>query len=187
MNALAPGMLLVATAALTDPNFADTVVLLLDVGDDGAVGVVLNRPTGVAVDDVLDGWGSVVAEPVVLFHGGPVGLEGALAVAQVPLTGDAAAGAGLRPISPGLALVDLDQSCEALAGRVTALRIFAGYAGWSAGQLEDEVEQGAWYVVSSRAGDLAREDTSGLARDVLRRQPGELAWVATRPVDPGLN
>ncbi len=77
----APGMLLVAAPTLLDPNFVDTVVLLLDADDEGAIGVVLNRPTPVPVEEVLPDWGPVVAEPEVLFQGGPVSTEGALAVA----------------------------------------------------------------------------------------------------------
>ena len=79
MAELRAGMLLVATPALLDPNFADTVVLLLDVDENGALGVVLNRPTAVPVAEVLADWRDVVAEPEVLFHGGPVSTEGALA------------------------------------------------------------------------------------------------------------
>ncbi|MGB0190972.1 MAG: YqgE/AlgH family protein, partial [Nocardioides sp.] len=84
-------------------------------------------------------------------------------------------------------LVDLDTPVDALAGRLAGVRIFAGYAGWGAGQLEEEIEEGAWYVVPAEAGDLTREDAVDLARDVLRRQPGELAWHSTRPADPDLN
>ncbi len=79
---VSPGMLLVATSALQDPNFADTVVLLLDVSDDGALGVVLNRPSPILVVDVLEPWRDVVAEPEVLFRGGPVGVDGAIAVGR---------------------------------------------------------------------------------------------------------
>ena len=81
MTEIQAGMLLVATPTLVDPNFADTVVLLLDVDDNGALGVVLNRPTAVPVAEVLADWGDVVAQPEVLFRGGPVSTEGALAVA----------------------------------------------------------------------------------------------------------
>src|SRR5689334_7070662 len=94
---LASGMLLVATPALQDPNFADTVVLLLDVNDEGALGVVLNRPSQVLVADVLEPWREVVAEPEVLFRGGPVGTDGALAVAQLRDAGDPPV--GWRPVA----------------------------------------------------------------------------------------
>lgn len=182
----APGLLLVAAPTLLDPNFVDTVVLLLEADADGAVGVVLNRPTPVPVEEVLPAWGEVVAEPEVLFQGGPVSTDGALAVA---LLDDAAAvpGTGFRRVAGRFGLVDLDTPMDAVAGRLAALRIFAGYSGWGAGQLEDEIAEGAWYVVPSEGGDLCREDATDLWRDVLRRQPGELAWHATRPADPELN
>ena len=179
------GMLLVATPALLDPHFADTVVLLLDADDDGALGVVLNRPSAVAVADVLADWGDVVAEPEVLFHGGPVSTEGALAVALLRSGDDAPV--GFREVLGRLGLVDLDTPPELVDGSLEGLRIFAGYAGWAAGQLAAEIEEGSWYVVPAEAGDVFRLDPSGLWRDVLRRQPGDLAWHSTRPADPDLN
>ena len=182
---LASGMLLVATPALQDPNFVDTVVLLLDVNDEGALGVVLNRPSQVLVADVLEPWREVVAEPEVLFRGGPVGTDGALAVAR--LRDIEAAPLGWRPVAGLLGMVDLDTPTELVDGSVSAMRVFAGYAGWGADQLEGEVDEGSWYVVSAESGDAFRGDTSGLRRDVMRRQPGMLAWHATRPVDPELN
>ncbi len=179
------GMLLVATPALLDPNFVDTVVLLLDVDEQGALGVVLNRPSAVPVDDVLDGWGEVATEPEVLFQGGPVGLQGALAVALLARADDVPV--GFRVLEGRLGLVDLDTPVELLRGGIDRLRIFAGYAGWGADQLHGEIEEGSWYVVPGETGDVFRPDSSGLWRDVLRRQPGELAWHSTRPFDPDLN
>ncbi|WP_336622406.1 YqgE/AlgH family protein [Nocardioides oceani] len=185
MSELRAGMLLVAAPALLDPNFADSVVLLLDVDDGGALGVVLNRPSPVAVSEVLGGWAEVVAEPEVLFQGGPVGAEGALAVAMLSDADDAPV--GFRPVEGRLGLLDLDTPVELVEGTLQGLRIFAGYAGWGAGQLEAEVDEGSWYVVPGEAGDVFRLDPTDLWRDVMRRQPGELAWHATRPVDPDLN
>ena len=179
------GMLLVATPALLDPNFADTVVLLLDVDDQGALGVVLNRPSGVRVDEVLEGWGDVVADPDVLFQGGPVSTQGALAVATLRAEDDVPV--GFRAVEGRLGLVDLDTPIELLEGSLDGLRIFAGYAGWGADQLAGEIEEGSWYVVPALPPDVFRDDPSDLWRDVLRRQPGELAWHATRPFDPDLN
>jgi putative transcriptional regulator len=182
---LASGMLLVATPALQDPHFVDTVVLLLDVNDEGALGVVLNRPSPVLVADVLEAWREVVAEPEVLFRGGPVGTDGALAVAELrdPLEPPV----GWRPVAGILGIVDLDTPTELVDGSLTAMRVFAGYAGWGAGQLDGEVEEGSWYVVGGQSGDVFRGDTTGLRRDVIRRQPGMLAWHVNRPVDPDMN
>ncbi|HEX6150040.1 YqgE/AlgH family protein [Nocardioides sp.] len=180
-----PGMLLVATPQLIDPNFADTVVLLLDVDDDGALGVVLNRPSPVSVSEVLAGWSDVVAEPEVLFQGGPVSPDGALAIGWLSDADDVPV--GFREVSGPLGVVDLDTPVELIDGSLSGMRIFAGYAGWGAQQLDGEIEEGSWYVVPGTPTDVFREDPATLWRDVLRRQPGELAWHSTRPVDPELN
>ena len=182
---LASGMLLVATPALQDPNFVDTVVLLLDVNDEGALGVVLNRPSQVLVADVLEPWREVVAEPEVLFRGGPVGTDGALAVARLRDIEAAPSAGGRSPGCSGWSTSTPRPSSS--TARVSAMRVFAGYAGWGADQLSAEVDEGSWYVVSAEAGDAFRGDTAALRRDVMRRQPGMLAWHATRPVDPDLN
>ena len=178
-------MLLVATRALLDPNFADTVVLILDVDDDGALGVVINRPSAVPVAQVLDGWAEVVDEPDTLFVGGPVSPEGALAVGLLRPGADEPA--GFRGFAGRMGLVDLDTPVEEMDASLAGMRIFAGYAGWGAGQLDAEIEEGSWYVVPGETLDVFRHDTSTLWRDVLRRQPGELAWSSTRPMDPELN
>jgi putative transcriptional regulator len=185
MTEVRAGMLLVATPVLLDPNFADTVVLLLDVDEGGALGVVLNRPSAVPVADVLGAWGEVVAEPEVLFHGGPVSTEGALAVGLLSREDDVPV--GFREVTGTLGLVDLDTPVELLDGSLDGIRIFAGYAGWGADQLQAEIAEGSWYVVPSEPVDVFRVDPADLWRDVLRRQPGELAWHSTRPVDPDLN
>src|SRR6476620_7138294 len=185
MADLRAGHLLVAAALLMEQNFAETVVLLLDADENGALGVVLNRPTAVPVADVLESWADVVAEPEVLFQGGPVSTEGALAVGRLRSADDAPV--GFREVVDDLGVIDLDTPVELVDGSLEGLRIYAGYAGWGAGQLESEVEEGSWYVVPAIAPDCFRDDTGGLWRDVLRRQPGELAWNSTRPLDPDLN
>jgi putative transcriptional regulator len=179
------GVLLVATPALDDPNFSDTVILVLDADDSGTLGVVLNRPSGLPVAEVLDAWQDVVTGPEVLFQGGPVMTEGALAVALLSSSADSPV--GFREVTGQLGLIDLDTPVELLGDSLDSLRIFAGYAGWGAGQLDGEIEIGSWYVVPATADDVFREDPSDLWRDVLRRQPGELAWHSTRPADPELN
>jgi putative transcriptional regulator len=84
-------------------------------------------------------------------------------------------------------IVDLDTPTELLGEVLSRMRIFAGYAGWSSEQLEAEIEEGAWYVVAAEPQDAFGADPGGLWTRVLRRQPGELAWVSTRPTDPTLN
>ncbi|MER5882882.1 YqgE/AlgH family protein [Streptomyces sp. NPDC001941] len=178
------GRLLVATPALSDPNFDRAVVLLLDHDDEGSLGVVLNRPTPVGVGDILEDWAPLAGEPGVVFQGGPVGLDSALGVAVIP--GDEGP-LGWRRVHGAIGLVDLETPPELLARAVGSLRIFAGYAGWGPGQLEDELADGAWYVVESEPGDVSSPVPRALWRAVLRRQRGELAMVATYPDDPSLN
>jgi putative transcriptional regulator len=180
-----PGSLLVAAPTLIDPNFADTVVLILDTDDNGALGVVLNRPSPVPVIEVLGDWCDVVTDPDVLYQGGPVSVDGALAVGRLSDPGEEPV--GWRTVFDDVGIVDLDTPVELVDGTLGGLRIFAGYAGWGSGQLENEIEEGSWYVVDSEPGDVFGPDVSELWREVLRRQPGELAWISTIPADPALN
>ena len=126
------GRLLVATPALGDSNFERSVVLVLDHDEDGALGIVINRPTPVDVAEVLPVWQPLATEPGVLFQGGPVALDSALGLALVPGEGEDEP-LGWRRVVGRLGLVDLDVPPEVLAAEVTRLRIFAGYAGWGAG------------------------------------------------------
>lgn len=86
-----------------------------------------------------------------------------------------------------LGLVDLDVPPELLAADLHAVRIYAGYAGWSPGQLEDELGQGAWYLAEAGPGDVFSDSPAALWRDVLRRQQGHLALLSTYAEDPTLN
>ncbi|MDP9394101.1 MAG: YqgE/AlgH family protein [Actinomycetota bacterium] len=178
------GRLLVASPALGDPTFQRAVILVLDHDEDGTLGVVINRPTPVPVADVLPDWQPYTSGPGVVFQGGPVALDSALALASVPGGGEPL---GWRRVVGGLGLVDLDAPPEVLVPELAAMRIFAGYAGWSAGQLDMELEQRAWYVVDSEPGDVFTTDPTALWRAVLRRQRGDLAFVSTYPEDPSLN
>lgn len=179
----AAGTLLIAAPSLVDPNFAHTIVLLLDHESEGSLGVVLNRPLEIDVADVLDGWSDLVSEPDTLFSGGPVQTEAALAVARIaddePM--------GWRRVHGPLGLLDLDTPVELVVGAVTGLRIYAGYAGWGAGQLEAEIAEGSWIVVPAEPDDPFVDDPARLWPTVLRRQGGRLAMMATRPRDPELN
>jgi putative transcriptional regulator len=190
-EAIYVGGLLVATPLLDDPNFRRGVVLVLEHDEDGGtLGVMLNRPSEVSVTQVLPSWDSLVSGPSVLFEGGPVQTDSALALASVP-SGEEPLGwrrlhAGTSAVSK-LGTVDLDAPPEILAGEITQMRIFAGYAGWTAGQLEAEIREGSWYVVDAEPGDTFDSRPANLWRSVLRRQRGELAFVATCPDDPKLN
>jgi putative transcriptional regulator len=179
------GQLLVATPALDDPNFRRTVVILLEHGDDGALGLVVNRPLHVDVSEVLPAWQPYTTDPGLLFQGGPVQVDSALGLVVVP--GDGEEPVGVRRLIGSLGLVDLDAPPEVVAGAVAGLRIFAGYAGWSRGQLENEIQSGAWYVVDAESRDAFTGTPERLWRQVLRRQLGDLKLVSTYPDDPKMN
>jgi putative transcriptional regulator len=150
----------------------------------GALGVVINRPMTLTVDDVIPAAAALVAPPAVLFDGGPVAPTTAIAVG-IPAPGRVSG--PWAPSAPPFVTVDLDAPPAELGGSLRRLRVFAGYAGWSAGQLEAEIGAGAWYVVDTLPDDPFTADADLLWRSVLRRQGWPLAAVATFPIDPTLN
>jgi putative transcriptional regulator len=181
----ATGKLLVATPRTGGQVFRRSVVLVLQHDGEGAQGVVLNHPLNAPVSSVLPPWQDYVTDPPNVFQGGPVALDSALGLVTVP--GDHREPAGVRLLFGGLGLVDLDVPPVVVMPGVAGLRIFAGYAGWSQGQLEQEIREGGWYVVESEARDAFTGEPGTLWSTVLRRQRGNLAFVASLPEDPTLN
>lgn len=189
------GRLLVATPDLLDPNFARTVVLMLEHTVGGAFGLVLDRPGPTALDGVLDAWLPLVAPPSRLFTGGPVEPGSAFAVGLVR-DPSAVVPAGVtildtpegNPTAPGrICTVDLDADPVLVADAVVRIRVFTGYAGWSPGQLDSELREGSWYVVDAQPLDVIAAHPESLWTTVLRRQRGPLSWVANFPDDPADN
>jgi putative AlgH/UPF0301 family transcriptional regulator len=182
-----PGSLLVAMPSLTDPTFAGTVVFVLDHNDSGTLGVVLGRPSQVEIRDVLPGWCDLAVDPGVFHVGGPCETDTALCLAVCP---GATPGedSGLRRVAGDVHLVDLDADPAGLAGQVHGLRVFAGYAGWSPGQLAGEIAEGAWACVPGSPDDvLSAQAGPQLWRRVMGRQTGRLAVLSTAPCDPSSN
>jgi putative transcriptional regulator len=179
------GRLLLATPLLRDPNFMRTTVFIAEHSPEGAVGVVLNRPSQTDVAGVLPGWESAVTTPAVVFVGGPVAQEGALAIARIG--GPELPDSGFQPVVDGFGVVDLETDSALLTPHLAGMRVYAGYAGWGPGQLDGEIEEGSWYVVDGAPDDVFCARPELLWRDVLRRQGGELALVSTFPSDPSLN
>ena len=179
------GRLLVSTPQLDDGVFHRSVILMLQHDNNGAQGVVLNKPLGADVDSVLPGWGEHIAAPQTLFQGGPVQLDSALGL--VTLAGGDDLPPGSQRLFGSVAIVDLDTPPLLVMPEVGGIRIFAGYAGWSTGQLEGELRRGSWMVVDSLPADLLTDDPDHLWECVLRRQSSELAFVAYYPADPELN
>lgn len=175
------GSALVAAPGLRDPNFRRTVVLVLDHRESGTLGVVLNRPSEVPVDDVLPTWAPHAARPRSLYLGGPMEQRAALCVAALPAGVDPGSLEGVIGVRGPLALVDLDADPDQLVPQVRGLRVFAGYAGWDEGQLAGEVERGDWVVVPALAEDVLAPAEIDLWGRVLRRQGMPLALLATYP------
>ncbi|WP_308258027.1 YqgE/AlgH family protein [Pseudonocardia lacus] len=179
----APGTLLVASPSLLDPNFRRTVVYLIEHRAQGSLGVVLNRPSEITVRDVLPAWAPLSSAPPSVFVGGPVESESAICLAAVRTGQDPTRLDGLIAVRGPVAQVDLDRDPGGLAPVLRGLRVFAGYAGWDAGQLDGEIRRGDWYVVPALPDDVFTRREAGLWGHVLRRQGLPLALLATYPAD----
>lgn len=183
---LRKGRLLVATPNLGDPNFERTVILLLEHSREGALGVVLNRPSELDVAEPLPEWARVAAHPSVVFIGGPVAPSAAVCLARL---GRFAGAEGWRPVGLDgpVGTLDLDSDPDEAIAHIDEIRVFAGYAGWGPGQLEDEIAEGGWFVVDADPADPLSPAPERLWDIVLRRQRGTLALFAAYPADPTMN
>jgi putative transcriptional regulator len=176
------GKLLVASLSLVDPNFFRTVVLVCMHDADGAMGLVLNRPIEHApVGDHLPQFAPLAAPPPVIFQGGPVEPSSAIVLARFRHPAEPA-----NRIVGDFALLDLSRAPDHQPA-IETVRVFAGYAGWGAGQLDREIAEEAWFVLPALPSDPLSSEPADLWRDVLRRQPGKLAMFAWAPADPRVN
>jgi putative transcriptional regulator len=188
LERLSAGRLLVANPELPDPNFDRSVVLLLGCGEEGALGVILNRPSDTLLAAPLPDLEPLAAHPAVVFVGGPVQLQAVICLARAPGHPSAPPPPGeWNAFMPEVGTLDLGLDTERLPTSLTQLRVFAGYAGWGAGQLEAELGTGAWWVVDAAPDDVFSDEPEMLWKRVLRRQGGQLALVAAYPADPMLN
>jgi putative transcriptional regulator len=168
------GQLLLAGPGLIDPNFFRSVVLVLEHNDEGALGVILNRPTDLAVSEALPSWSDTVSEPDVVFVGGPVSPGTAIAIGRGP---------DVESVIGGFGIVDLDHEPDGFR----EVRLFSGYAGWGPGQLEGELFDDAWLVLAPEPDDVATPDADDLWSAVLARQPHPLSLLALYPDEPAFN
>jgi putative transcriptional regulator len=176
------GQLLLASPALYDPNFRRTVVLIGVHSEEGAMGVVLNRPSEVTVGEAVPQLEQAVAKQELLYVGGPVQPSSIVFLAEF-----------LDPSPAGLLVLgrigfpapdaDIDELTQATARG----RVFAGYAGWGEGQLDAEMEQGDWIVHTALPEDVFTDVPEELWGAVLRRKGGGYALLARMPVDPSVN
>ncbi len=190
------GKLLIAAPRMVDPNFARTVVLVLHHDLGGSLGLVLNRPSQLDLDEPLAQWSSLAGAPRVVFVGGPVASAAAICLAR--LRPDRPGGGGLlgfayetpqgwRSVGARIGTLDLNGDPAAAALSVEVIRVFAGYAGWGPGQLPAELGLGGWMVAEAGDGDAFSTDPGSLWKSVLRRQSPEVAILASYPEDPSAN
>jgi putative transcriptional regulator len=174
------GQLLLASPALFDPNFRRTVILVAEHTDEGAMGIVLNRPTGALVAEAVPALADLVEPGEPVYSGGPVQPEGVVVLAEWDDPTDGTVLAFGR-----VGFMSSDDDVSRVAAATSRARIYAGSAGWSAGQLEAELEEGSWLVEPATADDVfAHDDVWG---GVLRRKGGAYRVLALMPFDPGLN
>lgn len=186
MNAnaeLRAGVLLVATPQLSGPVFGRTVIYLVAHSQEGTLGVVLNKPSETPVHNLMQAWTALAVKAKVIFIGGPMRADSAMCVGVCKPGVKPRELDGVAPIVGPVCLVDVDADPAALAPYLRGVRIYGGHAGWSPGQLAQEVEEGSWYVVPGRADDVLFGPRTDLWFSVLRRQPFPLKWQAWHPVD----
>jgi putative transcriptional regulator len=174
------GQLLIASPALLDPNFRRTVVLITAHSEEGAMGLVLNRPTPATVHEAVPHLEDLVGVGDPVFLGGPVETTAVTALAELD---------GAEPaleVFPGVGFLpaELDEQTERATRRA---RVFAGYAGWGEGQLEAELEESAWILEPAQPDDVFSGEPGGLWSDVLERKGGEYRILSLMPEDPSLN
>jgi putative transcriptional regulator len=177
------GQLIIAAPTLVDPNFARSVVLIAEHTEDGAMGLVLNRPANTLVDEAVPdlAWLGDTEERV--WVGGPVAETAVIVLAEWD---DPTVAGAIVEGDLGFVGADADQP-EQLDGAIRRARVFAGHAGWGPGQLEDELAEDAWIVEPPLRDEIFTADAEGLWAAVLRRKGSRYALLSTMPPDPSLN
>lgn len=176
------GKCLIASPALVDPNFARAVVLIAEHNDDGAMGLILNRPTDAVVAEAVEELAGVVEPGEPVFVGGPVQEQSVMVLAEFDDPTQAAA-----LIIGDVGFLPADAELAELSGRTRRARVFAGHSGWGPGQLDGELEEGSWIVGDPQADDVFSEEPEELWSAALERKGGPYALLAKMPADPSLN
>ena len=176
------GQLLIAAPTLLDPNFLRTVILIAEHSEEGALGVVLNRPSEASVGEVVPDLSGIVDSEEPVFAGGPVQPGGVMVLAEFDDPADSA-----LPIDGDLGFVALEADLGALGDGTRRARAFAGHAGWGPGQLDGEMAEEAWFGAAFRRGDAFTDAPEELWSRALLRKGGPYALVARMPLDPSLN
>jgi len=175
------GHLLLSNATLFDPNFRRTVVLIGHHDEEGAVGVVLNRPLDVTVDEAVPPLAALVQPGDLVYQGGPVQPEAAVVVADF----EDPTRAGVVALG-SIGFLPEEADPDDL-GAIRRARVFAGYSGWGPGQLEEELGEDAWLVTPALPQDVFDEEPEQLWERVVARLGPAYAMMRTMPIDPSAN
>lgn len=176
------GKLLVATPSLYDPNFRRTVVLIAEHGPEGAMGIVLNRPSDALIGEAVPDLAELAAADDRVYVGGPVQPQAVVVLAEFDEPSVAAA-----IVCGDLGFAPAGADYGQLARSTRRARVFAGYAGWSSGQLEDEIAGSSWLVEPADGLDLLPGTDADLFGETLRRKGGPYRMLALLPDDPSKN
>jgi putative transcriptional regulator len=171
------GQLLISSPLLHDPNFRRTVVLMTHHDDEGAMGLVLSRPSEIRVAEAVPELADLPGDELV-YVGGPVQPEAVVVLVEHEAEPE-------LPIVGNIAFMQADTELDELD--TVRARVFAGYSGWGPGQLEGELEVSSWIVVPAEPDDAFAPDPDELWRTVLHRKGGKFALIASMPYDPKLN
>jgi putative transcriptional regulator len=172
------GQLLISSPILVDPNFRRTVVLMTHHDDEGAMGLVLSRPSEILVADAVPELADLPAAGEFVYLGGPVQSEAVVVLIEHEVEPETPIVGNIAFMQTGSAVDELD---------AVRARVFAGYSGWGPGQLEGELDESSWIVVPAEPEDVFAPDPDELWRTVLHRKGGKFTLIATMPYDPKLN
>jgi putative transcriptional regulator len=173
------GKLLVSSPSLLDPNFRRTVVLMTHHDEDGAMGLVLSRPSTLSVADTVPGLADLPGADSV-YVGGPVQTDVIVALVELDEPNEE-----VPPVIGSVGYLPGEPDTDEL--EIARVRVFAGYSGWGPGQLEAELAEPAWIVVRAEPDDVFAPDPDELWRTVLYRKGGKYKLIATMPFDPSVN
>lgn len=182
MSSLKGKLLVASPALLEDKHFARAVVLIAEHTPDGAMGLILNRPSDALIAETVAELGDVVGPGQTVYAGGPVQTDAVMVLAEFDDPQLAAA-----VVLDDIGFLPADADLEALSGRTRRARVFAGHAGWGPGQLDAELEEGSWIVVDAVGEDAFFDDPEELWTLVLERKGGAYALLARVPEDPSVN
>lgn len=182
-NEPAPGQLLVAAPGILAPQFNRSVVLVIEHNDMLTFGVDLSKRSEVALFNVLPEWLPVVSKPQALYIGGPLNQQSVVGLGMTKQGVNIDEHTQINRLAPRLVHVDLRSEPEEVAELVTGMRMFAGYAEWAPGQLDEEIERGDWFVAPALAQDVITPSGADLWADVMKRQPMPLPLYSTYPAN----